>query len=236
MQNKSINILCTRPIDNSLLERAKTEQIFIDELSFIETKPVTDNQTVTQIEQAATQNATIVFTSMNAVEAVADKLKNKQLQWNIYCIGTTTNELVKKYFGEKFISGTANSAAALAGLIVDRNDTRDITFFCGDQRREDLPQILRSNNIAVKEITVYKTTALSNKINKVYDGILFFSPSAVNSFFASNIIPPTTILFAIGSTTADEIKLFSSNKIIISEVPGKDNLVNRMRDYFKGNG
>ena len=232
MHDNSIQILCTRPIETFLKEALKEEQIIIEEIAFIETTPITNEITISAIEQAILEKATIIFTSMNAVEAVADRIENKNLQWNIYCIGTTTNELVKNYFGAQSIAGTADSAAALARLMVTNNSTTSCTFFCGDQRREELPEILTTNNIAVKEIVVYKTIPMSNKITKAYDGILFFSPSAVNSFFSVNKISSSTILFAIGTTTEQEIKLFSSNKVIVSDVPGKENLVNTMSAYF----
>ena len=169
---------------------------------------------------------------MNAVEAVADYLDGQPVEWNIYCMGNTTNRLVKKYFGERKIAGTANSAAELAELIVEDSMIDEVIFFCGDQRRDELPAILKNNDIDVNEITVYQTIAIPHKIDKTYNGILFFSPSAVESFFRKNKIPATTILFAIGSTTANEIKKYSNNKIIISDEPGKENLVEKMMEYF----
>jgi uroporphyrinogen-III synthase len=231
MQN-NINILCTRPLPPSLLAEAGKEGITIDELSFIETTPIQSIEVQQEIEQAALQITTVVFTSMNAVDAVANYLDNPPTGWSIYCIGTTTNELVKKYFGEQTISGTANSAAELALLIAEDEMIDEVIFFCGDQRRDELPEILSSNNIAVTEITVYQTIAVTHTISKEYHGILFFSPSAVNSFFINNKLPASTLLFAIGSTTANEIKKYTTNKIIISNQPGKENLVAKMMEYF----
>jgi len=62
--------------------------------------------------------------------------------------------------------------------------------------------------------------------------VLFFSPTAVQSFFRQNKLPAETILFAIGSTTAAEIRKFSTNNIIISDEPGKESLVRKMMEYF----
>lgn len=231
MQN-NINILCTRPLQESLLAEAKQEGITIDELSFIETEPIQSIEVQQEIEQAAIQITTVVFTSMNAVEIVANYLDHQPTGWSIYCIGTTTSQLVKKYFGEQYIAGTANSAAELAALIAEDEMIDKVIFFCGDHRRDELPEILRSHNIDVTEITVYQTIAVSHTIDKVYHGILFFSPSAVHSFFRKNKLPASTLLFAIGSTTANEIKKYSTNKIIISNVPGKENLVRKMIEYF----
>jgi uroporphyrinogen-III synthase len=169
---------------------------------------------------------------MNAVEAVADELEDQRPDWKIYSIGTTTSRLVKKHFGEEAIAGTANSASELAELIVDEREDSEVIFFCGDQRREELPEILRNNDIEVNEIVVYKTIVVHHKLSKQYHGILFFSPSAVESFFSSNKADTSTVLFAIGNTTANAIKKISNNKIIISDEPGKENLFRKMIEYF----
>jgi uroporphyrinogen-III synthase len=169
---------------------------------------------------------------MNAVEAVADQIKEKKTNWKIYCIGTTTQQLVVNYFGQDAIAGTANDAAALAKLIIEDQPKGKLIFFCGDQRRDELPEILAQNSLEVKEIIVYQTTAIQHRIQKLYEGILFFSPSGVESFFSNNQLTKKTILFAIGNTTAKEIKKHSNNQIVISNEPGKENLARKMMEYF----
>ncbi|HET9057752.1 MAG TPA: uroporphyrinogen-III synthase [Chitinophagaceae bacterium] len=234
MQQNKVSILSTRPIDESLIEEAKRLNIEIDILSFIETEPIQTIEVLQEIEYAFLQSTAVVFTSMNAVEAVANELQDQHPDWRIYSIGNTTKQLVKKYFGEELIAGTANAAVDLAELIVQDRFVDEVIFFCGDQRRNELPDILRKNNIEVHEIVVYQTVAIPHKVGKNYHGILFFSPTAVDSFFSKNKVKEQTVLFAIGNTTANAIKKFSNNKIIISDEPGKDNLVVKMMEYFGG--
>ena len=231
MQN-NITILCSRPLTESLINEAKEKGITIEELSFIKTTPIHTAPVQTVIKNIAKQNTTVAFTSMNAVEAVADVLKDQQINWSIYCIGTTTVQLVEKYFGHQHIAGTANSAAELAQLIATDKSIKKVDFFCGDQRRDELPDILRSNEIEVNELVIYTTSTVPHTIDKMYDGILFFSPSGVHSFFENNTLPASTILFAIGSTTGNEIVKYTSNKIVLSNIPGKENLVRKMIEYF----
>jgi uroporphyrinogen-III synthase len=231
MQSK-IPILCTRPLPASLLQEAADAGIAIDEISFIETESILSVEVQQEIELVSTEIATVVFTSMNAVDAVTIFLDGHQPEWMIYSIGTATGRLVKEYFGEERIAGTANDASALAELIAEDRFTDEVIFFCGDQRRDELPDILKQHNIEVNEIVVYQTIEVPRKITKEYFGILFFSPSAVRSFFKVNKVESKTILFAIGNTTANEIKKFSSNKIIVSDEPGKENLVQKMIEYF----
>src|SRR5205085_8256462 len=137
------------------------------------------------------------------------------------CIGNSTRSLIEGYFGEPCIKGTADNAAALAQKIIADNLTNEAYFFCGDKKREELPALLKSNNIVLYEVEVYTTTIVQHTIEKEYDGILFFSPSAVEGFFAGNTITKKTILFAIGNTTANELKKYSTNHIVITEEPGK---------------
>ena len=232
MQQNKIFILSTRPIDDPLINEAKHQNIEIDILSFIETVPIRSIEVQQEIENALLKSSAVVFTSMNAVEAVANELDGHQPDWRIYSIGNTTRQLVKKYFGEEAIAGTAESAAELAELIVEEDNSDDIFFFCGEQRRDELPDILRSNDIDVNEIVVYQTIQVKHKIEKTYHGILFFSPSAVQSFFSNNKISDKTILFAIGNTTATEIKKYTNNKIITGDEPSKENLVMEMIRYY----
>jgi len=232
MIKNRISILSTRPLEDTLINDAEKAGIDIDILSFIETVPAESMEVQQEIEQALTLSAVVAFTSMNAVEAVATHLNDEQPDWKIYSIGTTTSKLVKKYFGEESFAGYANSAVELAELIAEECNIDELIFFCGDQRRDELPHILRNHEIEVNEIVVYQTTEVFHKIQKEYPGILFFSPSAVRSFFKNNIVPEKTILFAIGFTTATEIKKHTKNKIIISDEPGKENLVKKMMDYF----
>ena len=231
MQN-NIQILCTRSLDEQLIEEATGKGIDIDVLSFIETAPIESVEVQQEIEAALNASATVIFTSMNAVEAVQQNVIDEQPGWTIYCIGNTTQQLVKKYFPLSEIAGTADSAVELAELIVEAAAAEEVIFFCGDQRRDELPNHLRQHGIEVNEIVVYQTIALQHKIEKDYLGILFFSPSAVESFFKKNKLNTTTILFAIGITTASTIKKYTGNKILVSDQPGKEYLVDKMIEYF----
>ncbi len=225
MQEYRKNILCTRPVTVSLVEEAGSNGIALDIISFIETEAIENIEVQQEVEQAATQLTTVVFTSMNAVTAVTDILEGHIPDWNIYSIGHKTKQLVEAYFGNAAIAGTADSALALAGLIVEDDQAEEVFFFCGDQRRHELPDKLEAYGISVNEIIVYRTITVAQKIDKRYDGILFFSPSAVGSFFEQNKLPEQTIVFAIGNTTQQAIRKYCSNEIILSRSPAKEALV-----------
>jgi uroporphyrinogen-III synthase len=81
-------------------------------------------------------------------------------------------------------------------------------------------------------LIVYETIETPQAVSKKYDGILFFSPSAVRSFFAKNTLKEETKIFAIGKTTADEVKSFSNNPMVISEIPDTEKLIGEVIKYF----
>jgi len=84
----------------------------------------------------------------------------------------------------------------------------------------------------VHEIVVYKTRETPEEIKKHYQGILFFSPNGVNSFFRVNSIGPQVTLFAIGNTTAGAISTKTKNKVVVSETPSKEQMINKVIGYF----
>jgi len=234
MSQNKISILSTRLVDDEFIREAQAKDALVDVMPFIKTEPISSTELQKKIQHALSISKTVVFTSTNAVEAVGSEIKDQKITWRIFCIGYATKRSVEEYFGKKSIAGVADNAKELAQLIISAGIS-EATFFCGDQRRDVLPDQLRKNNIEVKEVVVYKTVATPGKIKKKYDGILFFSPSAVKSFFQENKLDQQVILFAIGSVTAEEIKKFSKNKIVISEVPDKRILLDSVAAYFESN-
>src|SRR5450432_2382176 len=79
-----------------------------------------------------------------------------------------------------------------------------------------LPDILKKNGVRLTELIVYDTRLTPVQIKESPDAILFFSPTAVQSFFSINTLAPDTRVFAMGKTTAAALTTFTSNEIIIS--------------------
>jgi uroporphyrinogen-III synthase len=227
-----IRILCTRPLSPNMMEVANHQGLQTDVLSFIDTAAIESVEVEQEIQHALLLQTVAVFTSMNAVEAVAACLKGEQPNWQIYCIGFTTQQLVKKYFGAHTVQGVADNAANLAQKIIEDGLTEELIFFCGNQRREDMGSILGKANIGVTELVVYETIALHHKLQYSYDAILFFSPSAVDSFFSANKLSNEPLFFAIGTTTAAAIQQHSHGKIIIAAQQGKEALMQQAIDYY----
>lgn len=232
MQNK-IQILSTKHISDSFIQLAAENNICIDQVNFIETEEFISEEIKKRIIELSQQNIPAVFTSSNAVKAVG-KIVKPQTNWKIFCIEPSTKETVEHLFTKSEISGAAKDAADLSEKIIQDKSVKQIVFFCGNQRRDLLPEQLKNNGINVEELIVYKTIERPQIISKKYNGVLFFSPSAVRSFFAKNILIDEAAIFSIGKTTAEEVKIFSNNSIIISEIPDTENLIAGVIKYFIG--
>ena len=232
MHEQPVHILSTRPLPFALVEHAAKLGVVVDILTFIDVRPLPVEQVKPLLDPVTAEKAIVVFTSMNAVEAIGGMI-DKRPEWKIYCIGRQTRTLVEQYFGTDSIAGTAESAGQLAMRILEDGVRGKLYFFCGDRRRDELPGKLREQGIAVDERVVYETKELPGIIERPYDGILFFSPSAVSSFFKSNNAGAGTILFAIGKTTAEEIRKYSNNRIHISEQAGKEQLLDEAVTCFR---
>ncbi len=235
MWQHKINILSTRSLEQKLIDKAAAKNISIHAISFIETSTIDDTDLKEDIINLLHQRLTVVFTSINAVQNVGKYVDRVEPDWKIFCIGSATREQATEIFGETKIAGTADSAGALADAIIAKQNISSVVFFCGKQRREELPEKLSRHGIAVKEMVIYETMQSPHHITNDYDAILFYSPSAVNSFFSINKINHQTILFAIGGTTENEIKKYSVNKIIVAKETSKELLVAQAIDFFQTN-
>jgi uroporphyrinogen-III synthase len=262
LSNKRYRILSTRTVSPELISLAASQQVDIDEQAFINTVPLITDALRQRIHLLLRQMATVVFTSANAVSAINDHYltadgkyyygdwlsfppgtTEEQISgfrengyytpgWKVYCLeGATSNTLRESGIRHEIIA-TAADAASLARQIILSEEKGPLVFFCGDKRRDELPDMLAEKGIYLDEIIIYETTATPAVTTETYDGILFLSPSAVQSFFSANQLPPDTICFAIGATTAHALEQYTGNKIIISTSQRMTNLVQTAINYF----
>lgn len=232
MKKSKLKILSTKKLNQEAIDKASVNDIEIDELPFITTEPIKDDELKSTLRAFLQQNITAVFTSKNSALAF-DQIVNRELPWKIFCIGQATKKTAVKIFGEEKILGVADNAEGLSTVILQDEEIKKVHFFCGNQRRDELPNKLKAEGIEVQEIIVYETIETPQKMSrKQYDGILFFSPSAVKSYFSLNKLAEEIQVFAVGKTTADSILQHDKREIIIAEIPGQENLIDQVIEYF----
>jgi uroporphyrinogen-III synthase len=222
---KQINILSTNKLlPNQKQDILDTNISLIDE-DFIETK-------IKNFELSKV-NDNLIFTSQNAVQSIlqhpkCDELKTK----NVFSVGIKTKGLLTENgFNVISYTGYASDLAEIISLIYGKEA---FTFFSGNLRRDVLPNKLKENGIILNEIEVYATNITSKKITNKLDGILFFSPSAVESFFKLNTIKEE-MCFCIGETTAEALENKRIKNIIIASSISIDSVVKDCADYFINN-
>jgi uroporphyrinogen-III synthase len=226
-------ILCTGPVEESVLLSPEYKDATIDVIPFTTVSAELPDATQRQVKDLLSKKMVVIFTSGNAVSSVSSYMKKPPADWAIFCIGNTTYSLAKKHFGEENIKDTASTAAKLAEKIIPVINQKEVIFFCGNLRRTELPDALRKKGIEVKEVIVYKTSLVPVSINKRYDAVLFFSPSAAESFFSKNSVPRNTALFVMGETTAESIKKYSTNEIVTGDEPDKNKLISQAIRFIR---
>jgi len=169
-----------------------------------------------------------IFTSKNAVKAIA---QTKLTLQHCFCVGEKTKILLEEL--GYIVVETAKNALELAEIIAQKYNNESFLFFCGNMRRNELPDYLEQNKIELKEQVVYKTKMIEKKIDRSYDGILFFSPSAVQSYCSENSLD-NTVAFCIGTTTAAEAKQYTQ-QIVIANKPTVENVIVQAVKYLNIN-
>ena len=225
------HILSTAALDEALIEVAFKKGVEINAIPFIQIDPIKENNLMEELEQLCKSELIVVFTSVNAVNAIADILEKGKPHWSVYCIGHATRQAVLQYFDSSLIKGVANNGELLAGIIHSHN-VSGVVFFCGDKRLDALPDKLHREGIMVREVVVYKTKETPEQVMNHYQGVMFYSPNGVNSFFSVNEIYPHTVLFAIGNTTAKALHTKTNNKVVVSDVPSREEMVHKVIQYF----
>lgn len=231
MQQNKIHILHTRRQESAAVNNSAPHLVF-DTVPFIRIVLTEEEAVIGRIEMLAGQAAIVVFTSTNAIRSIV-RFTGSIENWKIYCIGGATRTLAEKHFGTGSIAGTAEDARALAHVIAHNDEVQQLVFFCGSKRRDELPVILSRHDIDVEELVVYETLSTPQKIDKTYDGISFFSASAAESFFSVNTVPSHTLLFAIGQTTADAIKRYTGNQVLVCNEPSAAAMQQLIIDSFR---
>ncbi len=225
-----VTILCTRTLEQELLSEAASRGVRIICEPFITTGAVDELEVQQEVELISQLETAVIFTSARAVEIVKDLLSIPPLGWTIYCIGHHTRETVEKYFGAA-IAGTGDDGAELSEKIIE-DGVEEAFFFCGNKRMDTIPVTLKEHGVSLTEIVVYNTIEIPHRITFSYSGVMFFSPSAVRSFFNKNRPGQEVIMFCIGDTTAAEVRRFAGNMVILPSIPTAEEMINEVTGFF----
>ena len=170
----------------------------------------------------------VVITSKNGVDAILNNCPVEDLNFEtIYCVGRRTKRLIEQKIGPVKHSG--KNAKALANYLVEYIEGSEVTYFCSAIRMDDLPAILKESNINVKEIEAYSTKLEAPKLENTIEGVMFYSPSTIQSFLQKNT--PDCIAYCIGESTAREAKKYFKD-VRVAKIPTVESVIELVNQNY----
>lgn len=167
-----------------------------------------------------------IVTSVSATEILLER--NPRFD-RLYVVGQKSADLLEKNGFQA--DHVAEYASELASYILAHHPKdQTLHFFCSRQRRDELPERLRSNGFELKEVHLYDIKPDHRSFQRKIDGVLFLSPSAVRSFCDAN--PQRDFpAFCIGKTTAAEAEKYQL-KTIVANATSYESLIAVCVKYF----
>lgn len=243
---KRHNILITREItdDQLTLARDLGLNVLVEPAIEIEFR---DNWLSVESTLKEAEKPVFVFTSQNGVEAF-DRFRKAGVEFpknmKVYAVGEKSAKKLKEIGVDAIIPEKQTGVGLAEKIIADLQGSDDIEkitvlHFCGDKRRDELRHLLTEADFTVKDVVVYKTVLNQMEFRDAnYDAVLFFSPSAVQAYregggFRRGKHPE---LFAIGTTTGEELSIESGRHVHISPKPGTETLLKFTAQVLNGGG
>jgi uroporphyrinogen III methyltransferase / synthase len=180
----------------------------------------------------------LIFTSVNAVDAVIDRLASLKLSLHqvgtprqVAAVGPTTASAAERAGFTVAYSAKSHSGLALANELGEAVRATRIFLPRSDRANPDLPAVLRHHGAHVTEAVAYRTLPPADldpnlraeiSANKT-DAILFFSPTAVENFadvFGAEellLLQNAQAIVAIGPVTAASLKKFGATGFATSD-------------------
>ena len=220
--DKQANIISTKKLTTAQTELFH-KKVSAKSNDFIQ---VSTNRISPQVFKEEIEN--VVITSKNGVESIILNTEIENLKFkNIFCVGRRTKRMIEQKIGP--VTHSEKNAKTLANYLVEHLEGDKVTYFCSDLRLDDLPSILSENGFEVNEVIAYNTKYNSQKVDESVEGIMFYSPSTVQSFMQNN--KASGIAFCIGESTAREAKKHFEN-VRISKVPTVESVIELVNDNY----
>lgn len=230
------HILVTRPLNEGQKRLAKKLGLNVTTQSAIRIQFRDDWTSIQGLINSKKKNI-FAFTSQSGAGALQYYLQQGgqlSVPLKVYAVGKKTAKAIET-IGFKPIMPEQADGAGLARKITEdylnSTDLSDATVlhFCGNRRRDEFRQFLEKTEIKVRDVVVYETILEQMDLNNLnVDGILFYSPSAVQAFRDSGGFRAklSAELFAIGHTTGEELSIESGKHVHISPEPKTERFLN----------
>ncbi|MFC4403954.1 uroporphyrinogen-III synthase [Gracilibacillus xinjiangensis] len=191
----------------------------------------------------------LFFTSSNTVTFFEDYRKQLgiSLHQKIASVGEKTSVALEKRGYKVDFQPTEYSGMTMVREFIAKYGTKQrVTIICGENAREEIPQLLSENGVSFDKLVVYRTIenvdakeTLQQYLENGIGACLFTSPSTVKAFvkFAEaemiTKIKKNTVCVAIGKTTAEELVTQQFRYVIYPEKYTIEAMVDTLIDYIK---
>ena len=195
-----VEVLSTRRLDAAVLAELAEAGVRCTAHDFVDIVPRANAPEL----QLQPHEGTVLVSSQNALHA---------LDWSgvqVRCVGEKTAEKLRAR-GAQVLS-VHSGAASMSEYAVALEES--CTYVCGSTRMPTVEAFARAG-AALNVVEVYDTLHASRRMDGPWDGILFFSPSGVRSYHASNAqLAPS---FCIGATTGAVAQSFGHPVVLASK-------------------
>lgn len=219
---KEFSIFSTKKL-SEIQKKLLPESVGVEDSDFIK---IRFNRIAPKVMRNEIEN--VIITSKNGVEAILHNFTSDELQFkNIYCVGRRTKRLIERKIGA--VKHVEKNAQKLADYLASEIKGKEVTYFCSDLRLDTLPTILTEKGIVVNEIEAYKTMFSPVKVDATVNGVLFYSPSTVESYMQDN--EADKIAFCIGESTAKEARKHFEN-VQVAKLPTVESVLELVNLHY----
>ena len=217
-----VQLFSTKLLSPAQLQAFVSAGFALEMSDFIRVVPAAALTTIPQADY-------FLLTSQNALLALRSMLCYGQLPHRkAFCVGEKTRKLLEAEGWE--VVASFDYVKELAPYLVKYYAKSSFVFFCGEKRMDTLPTTLKANHIQLQECLTYYTQLTPTKLTKRYEGLLFFSPSAIESYLKENTLSGEKAI-CIGATT--QAALPHTVESYVAERPTVESVLECCKELFK---
>ena len=219
---KEFSVFSTKKL-SEIQKRLFAEKVGVEDSDFIK---IRFNRIAPKVVKNEIEN--VIITSKNGVESLLNSFIKQELQFkNIFCVGRRTKKLIEQKIGK--VAHSEKNAEKLAAYLSTEIKGQEVTYFCSDLRLDTLPKVLSENGVTVNEVEAYKTMYSPVNVREQFSGVLFYSPSTVESYMQDNT--PDKIAFCIGESTAKEARKHFKN-VQVAKLPTVESVIELVNLHY----
>lgn len=228
-----------------LVEALRAIPVLVEEHPLMNFGPPADWTPLDLALERWTSYAAVAFTSPRAAGAVLERMagrfprdRNVPVLWaggpaTAAALGDAMGPVRMPHEGD---AETLGAAAALARAMLDARMVGTVLFPCGDSRRDELPELLRSHEVTVDEVVCYRSVLASEAAAHAAAArgtmLVVASPTVANLLIRACPRAPRPDLLAVGPTTAASARASGWSPAAVASNPSAEALAAAVKDVL----